>query len=425
MIIKLLRKKNIFFTCVALCIFSICVLNKKNSSNSLHLKINFEIEATGWPHNSSKSISDYIKFDKNSTLIIPNSFCTTDQKLLIMFVITAPERFIQRQTIRDSWGDLDNFNYDKFKHLHAKAHGKYLEINTENWENYIYNKDDLTENTPFDAKFRIQLVFLMGHSRDSNVNMLVKRESNQFEDILMEDFIDHYANMTLKSVAMLKWGTAICKKNSKFIAKIDDDEFVNLPNLIHVLLGGTLPLYADLKYFYDYNTIKIMEDENRSPHRNLLTGYKWNFGFPIRDPNDKYYTPHYLYNQKWFPSYLGGFIYVMSSDVASKLLEGVFSVPLFHLEDIYITGLIANYKNIASRKNHLIAFKPVNNLCMIKGLLAEQGRDFQQRGQLMKYLFSPAAKDCEILDTSYSKYLYKFLFMFEPWLSFIGEFIYV
>lgn len=51
----------------------------------------------------------------------------------------------------------------------------------------------------------------------------------------------------------------------KYIMKCDDDTFVNVPNLIHVLLGGTIAIYKSTIPFYDKNSINALNQNNRLP----------------------------------------------------------------------------------------------------------------------------------------------------------------
>lgn len=45
-----------------------------------------------------------------------------------------------------------------------------------------------------------------------------------------------------------------------------------------------------------------------------------------------------MYDKKTYPNYLSGTGYVMSWDVAMKLYNASLITPLFHLEDVYLTG---------------------------------------------------------------------------------------
>lgn len=56
--------------------------------------------------------------------------------------------------------------------------------------------------------------------------------------------------------------------------KVDDDTFVNLPNLIHVLMGGTVPLYNASISFHDRESIIVKSSKNRlTNNKNLLLGH--------------------------------------------------------------------------------------------------------------------------------------------------------
>lgn len=59
--------------------------------------------------------------------------------------------------------------------------------------------------------------------------------------------------------------------------KVDEDNFLNVPNLIHYLLGGTVPFYdATLNRHKDQNNQNVMDTldpKNRlTQHENLLVG---------------------------------------------------------------------------------------------------------------------------------------------------------
>lgn len=52
------------------------------------------------------------------------------------------------------------------------------------------------------------------------------------------------------------------------------------------------------------------------------------------------YAPSYMYPGNSYPNYLSGTSYLMSIDVVPKLYKAAHEVPIFHLEDVYITGII-------------------------------------------------------------------------------------
>lgn len=121
--------------------------------------------------------------------------------------------------------------------------------------------------------------------------------------------------------------------------KCDDDTFVNVPNLLHILLGGTVPAYgATINQFNDY-TIRPMWSKNRlMDTQNLLMGSRFCHSKPINNVNSKWYSPLYLFDKTSYPQYLSGIGYVMSTEVATKLYNVSLRTPFFHLEDVFLTG---------------------------------------------------------------------------------------
>lgn len=53
-----------------------------------------------------------------------------------------------------------------------------------------------------------------------------------------------------------------------------------------------------------------------------------------------------MFFEKTYPNYLSGTGYVMSVDVADKIYKSALSMPLLHLEDVYVTGLCAKNAKI-------------------------------------------------------------------------------
>lgn len=93
----------------------------------------------------------------------------------------------------------------------------------------------------------------------------------------------------------------------KYIMKCDDDTFINVPNLIHVLLGGTIPIYKSTIPFYDKDSILVMKQKNRLPKtKKLLLGYKFCNAKKISDPRSKWYAPNYMFSGAKYPDYLSG-----------------------------------------------------------------------------------------------------------------------
>ena len=136
----------------------------------------------------------------------------------------------------------------------------------------------------------------------------------RYSDIIQESFYDTYLNLTLKSVMLLKWVSTHCSQVT-FVLKTDDDMFVNIPALVEHL---TQP---DIR--------------NR---KDLILGSLFCRARPIKDQNSKWYSPQFMFSGKEYPDYVSGTGYIMSGHLVPILFESAMQVPLFHLEDVFITG---------------------------------------------------------------------------------------
>lgn len=218
-----------------------------------------------------------------------------------------------------------------------------------------------------------QVIFLVGRPQSNGAQQqLVVEESNAFGDVLQEDFVDTYNNLTLKSLMLLKW---ISRFNwdadrVKYVMKCDDDTFLNVPNLMHVLLGGTVPIYQD--------TVKLYTEATARRHSwtdsTSLMGFLFHNARPIRDVSSKWYAPRFMYRRKIFPNYLSGTGYVIeATQTAKELFKAALRTPIFHLEDVYVTGLCAS-RSPSTKPHHnpLFSFLPyANRKCALRGMITQ------------------------------------------------------
>ena len=103
----------------------------------------------------------------------------------------------------------------------------------------------------------------------------------------------------------------------------------------------------------------------------LLVGSLIRDAVPIRDPANKWHAPTYMFSDTVYPDYLSGMKlgqkhqkfkgvllkksfyllysgtgYLMSCSTAMALYTASLDTPLFHLEDIFVTGILASKVNI-------------------------------------------------------------------------------
>jgi len=287
------KRKQVFlliFVCIFI-IFMSTAFNFINPNRPL---------AFVWPRNQTRDTNLLVRPDRSTTLIHPRTACDPskedDSFLILVVVCSGLENYEERLAIRDSW---------------AK-----------------------------DSNNDARVVFLVGtpsalsKTNQTTITNNLNRESDAYGDIVQEDFVDSYANLTIKSLMMLKWFTQSCTDRAVYLMKTDDDMYVNLVNL--------------------YDLVK----SNKNPY--LMTGSVICGAKPIRDPYNKWFSPEYMFEGKVYPMYLSGTGYLMAGSVASLLYEASRFVPILHLEDAYITGLLRTKHNQLAVAKASADAKPVS-----------------------------------------------------------------
>ncbi|KAJ8962723.1 hypothetical protein NQ318_001121 [Aromia moschata] len=256
------------------------------------------VNVVGWEFNTTRNTSQYILRDNLTASVMPEHVCD-QQSLLLIIVCTAPANYEARIAIRETWGSE-----------------RYLMV----------------------VSTSIKRIFLFLQND-------VLLESDQYGDIIQEHFIDSYNNLTLKSIVMLKIATTYCANTTRYLLKIDDDMFVNLPRLVEMLV-------------------------NRNDSTNVLLGKLICGARPIKDSSSKWYSPRYMYQERLYPNYLSGTGYLLSMDVAHTLFNITLSTPIFHLEDVYLTGICAKRANIKPHNNPMFTYRNLHNEpCEFKNLI--------------------------------------------------------
>lgn len=214
-------------------------------------------------------------------VINPTSVCSGDIFLLV-YVHSAPRHFKQRMAIRETWGNAGNF-------------------------------PDIV----------IKVIFLCGiipTDEGPSIQEALLLEADTYGDIVQEDFVDSYRNLTYKGIMGLKWVASHCR-HAEFLLKSDDDIFINIFSLVTHLQRISL--------------------QRGKPIRELLLCLVWYRMKVIRDPRSKWYLSPTEFRADVFPTYCSGSAFIMTPDVASAMFNASFQVPFFWVDDFYVTGLLA------------------------------------------------------------------------------------
>lgn len=176
----------------------------------------------------------------------------------------------------------------------------------------------------------INLLFIIGKSVIKSEMDTIKKENRIFNDILQGSFIDSYNNLTLKTMTMIKWVADNCS-NVKYIFKSDDDMLINMRRVI---------LFA-----------------KSTNYKETIIGRLAKAWPPIRDPESKYFLSKNEYDKQIYPNFVTGPSYFFTGDSADLLITRALKLTPIHLEDVFITGIVAESAKI-DRVNH----KEISNI---------------------------------------------------------------
>ncbi|XP_072000736.1 beta-1,3-galactosyltransferase 2-like [Engystomops pustulosus] len=198
--------------------------------------------------------------------------CKNRKPFLVLMVLVESHDLESRQTIRETWGN-----------------------------DSLYDVDVVT-------------VFLVGLPQFAPVliQVLLEEESLVYGDIIQQDFMDTYYNLTLKTLMGIEWVTKFCS-NTSYIMKIDNDMFLNVDYVVHKILDPEVPL-----------------------RENFFTGdIRFNTP-PFRDRTVKWYVPKEIYPNDTYPPYCTGPGYVFSIDVAKKIYDVAQTIRVIPMEDVFM-----------------------------------------------------------------------------------------
>ena len=214
----------------------------------------------------------------------------------------------------------------------------------------------------------MSLVFLLGATSSKNQQAMLEKESRQHGDIVQEDFVDSYRNLTLKSVAMLKWVNLHCS-SATFVLKSDDDMYVNVTNLLSALRR---------------------ERESRPA---FVLGHVFTGARPVLDKKSKWYTPKEDFDENVYPRYTSGTAYSMTLTAARRLYQASAQIPFFWLEDIYITGLCRRKADMEALHNWGFSYQKASvDGCRFRKVITDHKHNAAEKREIFKKVHDPSLK---------------------------------
>lgn len=94
--------------------------------------------------------------------------------------------------------------------MHQQKSDAYRDINIHKNNEYNLHYASGVENNSRDSKYIHRVLFLLGTVKNATVQREINVESMYYDDIIQENFLDSYYNLTLKSIMMVKWTSDNC-----------------------------------------------------------------------------------------------------------------------------------------------------------------------------------------------------------------------
>ncbi|CAH8459938.1 unnamed protein product [Dicrocoelium dendriticum] len=162
----------------------------------------------------------------------------------------------------------------------------------------------------------VRHVFLLGVSSDAKQEQRILKEALHHKDVIQQDFIDDYYNITYKFMLGLRWALAYCPK-AEFLFLIDDDFFLNPTSVGSLLrhLHQGIPKYLSFGYLHR--------------HSKVVRG------------RSKWAVNQTLYPYSNYPNFVSGGSHFISRHLALELYVSSRFTQHFPLDDVF-TGIMLN-----------------------------------------------------------------------------------
>lgn len=257
--------------------------------------------------------------------------CADLEPFLVILVASSPGEVKARQAIRVTWGSRDSW-----------------------WGQ------------------RVLTLFLLGRdTRGKDEAAALENESVLYGDIIRQDFMDTYDNLTLKTIMAFQWFSEFCS-NARFFMKTDVDVFINTPNLVRFLL-------------------------RLNSSQDVFTGYPLINNFAYRGLDRKRSISYEEYPFRLYPPYCSGLGYILDGNLALRAYELMGHVKPLKFEDVYV-GICLNLLKVnvtlPEDAEQFFLYKIDFDVCKYRHLIAVHGLTANELIQSWQDLSSNASRTC-------------------------------
>ncbi|KAH8257249.1 hypothetical protein KR038_006032 [Drosophila bunnanda] len=180
-------------------------------------------------------------------------------------------------------------------------------------------------NRSYISQTPLRVIFLVGAASSNYTPSWQKYldwENNYYGDMIQGNFVDAYRNMTYKHVMALKWFTENCAQ-AQLLVKVDDDVFVNTPQLVKYMEDPTFPEH-ELLAQPDLLLCRVVRESRVK-----------------RSYRSKWRVTYKEYPYRFYPHYCPGMAIIYASDVVRRLYKAAQKAKYFWVDDVLVTGILA------------------------------------------------------------------------------------
>ena len=211
-------------------------------------------------------------------LINPGEIICAKEIFLLVYVHSSPTNYKKRVAIRETWSHM-------FKDM--------------------------------------RVVFMLGDTKNEVVTSLLKYEYSLYNDLIQEDFLDSYRNLTYKGIMSLKWITKYCP-NAKYLLKVDDDIIVDI-----------FTFFRHLKKLDEYKLIA----------NKCILCHIWTKMKPMRNLESKWYVSMQEFEADYFGKYCSGSAFLLTQELAKDMYHVSKYIKFFWIDDYYVSGMLMQALN--------------------------------------------------------------------------------
>ncbi len=167
-----------------------------------------------------------------------------------------------------------------------------------------------------------QVLFFIGITNIPSLEDSLALEQNRYGDLVQEDYIDSYRNLTHKAISALKYISLHCS-HVTYVLKTDDDVFVNIFALLQYLVN------------IDRNSSKESGVISSPRHQeDFISCLIWHKMQVDRNPESKWFVPNGIWNETYFPPYCSGAAFLTSGRTVEKLFQMASKTAFFWIDDV-------------------------------------------------------------------------------------------